>query len=52
MSEKHANFIVNNGNGTASDVRKLITEIKNQVKEKFDITLESEIKIIGGTSVH
>jgi len=46
VSEKHANFIVNNGKGTADDVHKLISEIKNKVKEKFGISLELEIKLI------
>jgi UDP-N-acetylmuramate dehydrogenase len=47
ISEKHANFIINRGNGKAYEVYKLIKIIKEKVKEKFDITLELEIQLIG-----
>ena len=45
ISEKHANFIVNLGEGKARDVIKLIKIIKNKVKNKFGITLEEEIEL-------
>jgi len=45
ISEKHANFIVNLGNGKAKDVIKLIKLIKNKVKKKFGIILEEEVQI-------
>ncbi|MBU0478699.1 UDP-N-acetylmuramate dehydrogenase [bacterium] len=47
VSEKHANFIVNNGNASAHDVLELIKKIKSTVFEKTGIKLEEEIKIIG-----
>ena len=47
VSEKHAGFIVNKGKATAEDVLKLIEHIKETVKQKFDINLELEIKVIG-----
>ena len=47
ISEKHANFIVNLGNATASDVFDLILLAKKKVAEKFNINLELEIKLIG-----
>ena len=47
VSEKHAGFIVNVGNATFQDVVNLIQYIQRQVKEKFNIELESEIKICG-----
>jgi len=47
ISEKHANFIVNLGNAKASDVIALIELAKAEVKRKFDITLELEIKLLG-----
>lgn len=47
VSEKHAGFIVNVGNATFQDVGNLIQYIQRQVKEKFNIELESEIKICG-----
>lgn len=46
VSVRHANFIINRGGAKAKDVIKLISLIKGKVKEKFAITLESEIKII------
>lgn len=45
ISEKHANFIVNLGNGKAKDVIKLIKLIKNKVKKKFGVVLKEEIRI-------
>ncbi|AXX93568.1 UDP-N-acetylenolpyruvoylglucosamine reductase [Malaciobacter molluscorum LMG 25693] len=45
FSEKHANFLVNNGNGTYEDAIFLIQLAKKRVKEKFGINLEEEIVI-------
>ena len=47
VSDKHAGFIVNLDNATFQDVINLINYIQQQVKERFDVNLESEIKIIG-----
>lgn len=47
ISEKHANFIVNLGNGKAKDVRKLINLVKKKVKNKFKINLKEEIQYLG-----
>lgn len=46
VSEKHANFIVNKDNATATDVINLITEIKEKVKEKYNIELKVEQEIV------
>ena len=46
VSEKHANFIVNKGGATSSDVINLISEIKENVKEKYDIDLILEQEIV------
>jgi UDP-N-acetylmuramate dehydrogenase len=46
-SEKHANFLVNLGNGTASDVVALIRLIQQTVKEKTGYELETEISFVG-----
>ena len=46
ISEKHANFIVNLGNGRANDVKKLINLAKKSVKNKFGVTLEEEIQYL------
>lgn len=47
VSEKHANFIINEGRAKAEDVIKLIDLIKKKVKEKFSLKLEEEIKLLG-----
>ncbi len=47
VSEKHANFIVNEGNATAKDVLILIGLIKDKVKQTTGILLETEIKVVG-----
>lgn len=47
VSEKHANFIINRGNASASDIENLITYIKAEVFKQTKIKLETEIRIIG-----
>ena len=46
FSKTHCNFIENDGN-TSSDIEQLINFTIDQVKKKFNIILETEIKIIG-----
>ncbi|MBN2259195.1 MAG: UDP-N-acetylmuramate dehydrogenase [Clostridiales bacterium] len=46
VSEKRCNFIVNKGNATARDVKRLISYIKERVYEKFQISLECEVRFI------
>lgn len=46
ISEKHGNFILNTGGACANEVLYLIKLIQAKVKQKFNITLEPEIKII------
>lgn len=47
VSTKHAGFVVNTGNATASDVIKLVEIIKQKVQEKFNKDIDLEIEIIG-----
>jgi len=47
ISKIHANFIVNKGQAKASDVYSLIRLAKDAVKEKHNIELELEVKILG-----
>ncbi|OJG87728.1 UDP-N-acetylenolpyruvoylglucosamine reductase [Enterococcus silesiacus] len=47
ISEKHAGFIVNIDQATATDYVELIAHIQQVIKEKFDVTLETEVRIIG-----
>ncbi len=46
VSEKHANFIINNGNATGEDIKELITEIRNDVKKKYNIELKVEQEFV------
>lgn len=46
VSEKHANFIVNKGNAKADDVLELIRIIQQDIKNKYGLVLEKEIKIV------
>ncbi|NOZ92721.1 UDP-N-acetylmuramate dehydrogenase [bacterium 3DAC] len=46
VSTKHANFIVNLGNATASDVLAVVSHVKKVVEDKFGIVLEEEVKYI------
>lgn len=47
VSQKHAGFIINKGNATAKDVLSLIGYVQNTVKNKFDVELQPEVRIIG-----
>ncbi len=47
VSGKHANFIVNVGSASASDVKALIDEIRGRVLARFGVTLEPEIRFLG-----
>ena len=47
ISDKHANFFVNNGNATAEDVRSLIAEAWHIVREKFGVEMELEVELVG-----
>lgn len=47
ISERHANFIINKNNATASDVRNLISLVQTSVKQEFGLDLQTEISFIG-----
>ena len=47
VSEKHANFIVNDKEATARDIETLIKHIQKTVKDRYEIDLETEVRIIG-----
>ena len=47
FSDQHANFILNLGRATASDVLNLINLAKEKVKDKFGVTLKEEIVLVG-----
>jgi UDP-N-acetylmuramate dehydrogenase len=47
ISRKHSNFIENTGGATATDVRRLIERAQAAVAERFAVTLEAEVEMIG-----
>ncbi|WP_430380499.1 UDP-N-acetylmuramate dehydrogenase [Virgibacillus pantothenticus] len=47
VSTKHAGFIVNKDNATATEYIELIRFVQSTVKEKFGVNLEREVRIIG-----
>lgn len=47
VSEKHAGFIVNQGNATSEDILNLIAYCQKTVWKKFGVNLETEVKVIG-----
>lgn len=51
VSMKHAGFIVNIDHATATDYMDLIHFIQKTIKEKFDIDLQTEVRIIGEDKV-
>lgn len=44
VSSKHANFIVNEQDATASDVMALVEQIQQEVKTQFDVDLMTEVE--------
>ncbi len=47
VSTKHAGFIINKNNATATDYIETIKMVQQTVKERFDVALELEVKIVG-----
>jgi UDP-N-acetylmuramate dehydrogenase len=47
IADFHANFVINTGNATASDVLTLIERIERIVRERTGITLEREVRLAG-----
>lgn len=47
VSEKHCGFIINTGKATAADVAEVIGEVQERVKDKFGVTLETEVIFLG-----
>lgn len=47
VSEKHANFIVNLGHATATDIERLIEHVEDTVEARTNVQLIREVRIIG-----
>ncbi len=50
VSEKHANFVVNDQKGTAADVRRLGEHVRAEVERRAGVRLEFEIEFVGDWS--
>lgn len=46
VSQKHANFLINTGKGTFSDLQKLSVKLSEMVEQKFQIKLEKEVEFV------
>lgn len=49
VSKKHGGFIVNIGGATAADYLAVIEHVQKTVLEKYKVTLETEVRVIGRT---
>lgn len=47
VSERHANFIINEGTATAGEIRALIDAARAAVAERFGVKLRNEIVYLG-----
>ncbi|PID85527.1 MAG: UDP-N-acetylenolpyruvoylglucosamine reductase [Chloroflexi bacterium] len=47
ISERHANFFVSDGEATAEDIRSLIAEAWNTVREQFGVEMDLEVELVG-----
>ena len=47
VSEKHANFILNDNNASAGDIEALINHVQKTVLEQQGIALQTEVRIVG-----
>jgi UDP-N-acetylmuramate dehydrogenase len=47
VSRKHANYIINEGNASASDIVALMSLVRETVKEKFNVDLVPEVRVLG-----
>ena len=50
VSPKHANFIINTGDATATDIEGLIDHVRHTVKERHGVDLQHEVRIVGEVS--
>lgn len=46
VSQKHANFIVNEKGSSAADVKELITYIQKEVHDKYNVDLKTEVEFL------
>lgn len=47
VSDKHANFILNDGGASAADIEQLIEEVRSSVQRRSGVELISEVRVVG-----
>lgn len=47
VSSAHANFIINENNATAADLRAVAERVRQMVREKHGVELEYEVRLVG-----
>ncbi|MCH5257535.1 MAG: UDP-N-acetylmuramate dehydrogenase [Lachnospiraceae bacterium] len=47
VSDKHCGFVINTGTATAADIKEVIEEVQEKVRERFQVTLEPEVIFLG-----
>jgi len=47
VAEKHANFILNEGHATASDIEELINQVRDTVQRVHGVLLVPEVRMVG-----
>ncbi|HXE63572.1 MAG TPA: UDP-N-acetylmuramate dehydrogenase [Bryobacteraceae bacterium] len=47
VADYHANLIYNAGGGTARDLVAIVTELKDRIRRRWDISLEEEVQYVG-----
>lgn len=47
VSEKHCGFVINSGGASAADIREVIEEVQERVKDRFHVRLEPEVIFLG-----
>ena len=47
VSDKHANFIVNEGSASAADIEQLIAHVQHTVEQRHGVRLDTEVRIVG-----
>jgi UDP-N-acetylmuramate dehydrogenase len=47
VSEKHAGFLINTGDATASDFLALMEKVQETVWRNFQVALQPEVRIVG-----
>ena len=50
LSPKHANFVENTGGATTADILEVMAEARRKVHDRFGVTLEPEVQVLGEVS--